>query len=81
VSKLWQRFVRWLAKEQIAYLEYENRELRYEGERWRHRYEGAMNAVRVFERQHRWLTDTVTDAEMLRPPAPIIIERPTKEVK
>jgi hypothetical protein len=79
MSQLWQRFVRWLAKEQIAYLEYENKELRYEGERWRHRYEGAMDAVRVFERRHQWLTDTVTEAAMLRPVAPIIIERGAEE--
>jgi hypothetical protein len=75
MANAWQRFVRWLAKEQIAYLEYENKELRYEGERWRHRYEGAMDAVKVFERRHNWLMETVAEASALKPPDPIIIKR------
>ena len=64
--KSWDRLVRWLAREQIAYLEYENKELRYEGERWRHRYEGAMDAVRVFERRHNFMLETITEATLLK---------------
>jgi hypothetical protein len=72
---MWQRLVRWLAREQMAYLEYENKELRYEGERWRHMYEGAMDAVRVFEARHNWLQQTVAEASELRLPDPVIIKR------
>jgi hypothetical protein len=70
----WARLVRWLAREHIAYLEYENRELRYEGERWRHRCEGAMDALRIFERRSSWLEKTVTEAAMLNPLPPVIIK-------
>jgi hypothetical protein len=75
MSRLWGNLVRWLAREHIAYLEYENRELRYEGERWRHRYEGAMDAVRVFERRHQFMLETISEAASLAPMQPVIIKR------
>ena len=70
---MWKWLVRWLAREHIAYLEYENQELRYEGQRWRHRYEGAMDAVRVFEARHNYMLKTIADAELLKPSPPIIL--------
>jgi hypothetical protein len=76
MSKLWANLVRWLAQEHIAYLEYENQELRYEGERWRHRCEGALDALQIFERRSAWLEETVTDAAMLKPTPMIITQRP-----
>ena len=72
---MWARLVRWLAREHISYLEYENRELRYEGERWRHRYEGARDAVRVFEARNNYMLNALSDAELLKPPAPIILPK------
>jgi hypothetical protein len=70
---MWSKLVIWLAREHIAYLEYENQELRYEGERWRHRCEGAMDALRIFERRSSWLEKTVMDASSLNPTPPMII--------
>lgn len=74
-EEMWTKLVRWLAREHIAYLEYENRELRYEGERWRHRCEGAMDALRIFERKHRWLEESVMEAALLNPMPPLIIPK------
>jgi len=72
---MWTRLVRWLAREHLAYLEYENKELRYEGERYRHMYEGAINSMRVFEQRYRYMENAIADATMLQPPAPIIVKR------
>jgi len=64
---IWARTVRWLAREHIAYLEYENKELRYEGECWRHRYEGAIGALEVFETRYRYMEQSIVDAQSLQP--------------
>lgn len=75
MSKLWGRLIRWLAQEHITYLEYENRQLRYEGDRWRHKYEGAIDAMRVFERRYNWMEKTISEAAMLDLKPPVIISR------
>jgi hypothetical protein len=72
IANAWSRLVRWLAREEFAYLEHENRELRYEGECWRHRYEGAIDAVRVFEARYNFMQNAIADAAMSKPPAIVI---------
>ena len=72
---MWNKLIRWLAREQMAHLEYENKELRYELDRWRHRHEGAMDAVRVFEARYRYMENAFMDAAMLQPPAPIMLKK------
>lgn len=62
---MWARLVRWLARQDIAYLEYENKELRFELQRWHDRYEGAMNAVRVFERRYNYMEQAIADSVAL----------------
>ena len=81
MSQLWARLVRWLAREHIAYLEYENKELRYEGERWRHRYEGAMDAVRVFERRYDYTWKAAVESTALKPTEPLVMDKRERQSK
>ena len=74
MSKLWSELVRWLAREHMAYLEYENRELRYELDHWRHRCEGALDAVRIFEARSNAMFQNLCDIEAVKTPAPVILK-------
>ena len=79
---LWERLIRWIASDHIAYLEYENRELRYENEAWRHRYEGAIAAVRVFEARSNHIWQNILDSESLKmPTAKMMLDKPEERAK